>query len=103
VQPARKSRLTASSNIFVPAIPLLAKDFHRTESDISLAVTIYLIFQAITPSLFGALSDTYGRRPLYIVVLVTYLGSDIGLALCPSSAYWLLLLLRALQVRRNVL
>lgn len=89
-----------SSNIFVPAIPTLAQAFHRSEQDISLAVTVYLIFQAITPSFFGAMSDSFGRRPVYIATLVVYLGANVGLAVMPTSKYWLLLFLRALQVSR---
>ncbi|WWC87498.1 uncharacterized protein L201_002388 [Kwoniella dendrophila CBS 6074] len=86
-----------SSNIFVPAIPTLSNAFHKSESAISQAVTIYLIFQAITPSFLGSLSDSYGRRPIYIGTLIVYLAANIGLALTPTSAYWLLLVLRALQ------
>lgn len=86
------------SNIFVPAIPTLAIEFNKSTEEISLAVTIYLIFQAITPSFFGSMSDSFGRRPVYIGTLVCYMGANIGLALMPTSAYWLLLVLRALQV-----
>ncbi|WVR04031.1 hypothetical protein IAU60_001030 [Kwoniella sp. DSM 27419] len=86
-----------SSNIFVPAIPTLAEAFGKTESDISQAVTIYLVFQAITPSIFGSMSDSFGRRPIYIATLVVYLISNIVLAVCPTNAYWLLLVMRALQ------
>lgn len=87
-----------SSNIFVPAIPTLAEQFNRGEEQISLAVTVYLVFQAITPSFFGSMSDSFGRRPVYVLTLTLYLGANIGLALCPTSAFWLLLVLRALQV-----
>lgn len=83
----------------MPAIPTLSREFNRGEEQISLAVTVYLVFQAITPSLFGALSDSYGRRPVYLLTLTLYLGANVGLALCPTSAFWLLLVLRALQVR----
>ncbi|WWC69009.1 uncharacterized protein I206_102945 [Kwoniella pini CBS 10737] len=86
-----------SSNIFVPAIPTLSLAFKKTENQISQAVTIYLIFQAITPSFLGSLSDSYGRRPIYLITLIIYLGSNIGLALCSTNSYWLLLFLRALQ------
>ncbi|ODN82263.1 hypothetical protein L202_02546 [Cryptococcus amylolentus CBS 6039] len=86
-----------SSNIFVPAIPTLASQFHRSESDISQALTIYLVFQATTPSLFGAMSDSFGRRPLYILILVIYFAANIGLALIPTSGYAALLVLRAVQ------
>ena len=34
-----------SSNIYVPAIPTLASAFGRTAQDISLGVTVYLVFQ----------------------------------------------------------
>ncbi|KAG8855703.1 hypothetical protein FRB96_006747 [Tulasnella sp. 330] len=86
-----------SSNIFVPAIPTLAHDFNKSNEKISLAVTIYLIFQAITPSFFGSMSDSFGRRPVYIGTMVLYMGANIGLACMPTDAYWLLLVLRALQ------
>ncbi|KAG8992036.1 hypothetical protein FRB94_012033 [Tulasnella sp. JGI-2019a] len=86
-----------SSNIFVPAIPTLARDFNESNEKISLAVTVYLIFQAITPSFFGSMSDSFGRRPVYIGTMVVYMGANIGLACCPTDAYWLLLVLRGLQ------
>ncbi|BEI95796.1 hypothetical protein CcaverHIS631_0107450 [Cutaneotrichosporon cavernicola] len=86
-----------SSNIFVPIIPLLAKEFNRSEQDITLAVTVYLVCQAVTPSFFGAASDSYGRRPIFLITMVIYLGANIGLSLMPTSAYWLLLLLRSVQ------
>lgn len=74
-------------------------DFHETTERISLGVTIYLVFQAVTPSFFGSMSDSFGRRPIYVGTLIVYMGANIGLALMPTSAYWLLLVLRALQVR----
>ena len=89
-----------SSTIFVPAIPTMAREFNKSEQDMSLAVTVYLVFQAITPSFFGTLSDTIGRRPVYIVTLIIYFGANIGLALTPTNAYWLLLVLRMVQVGR---
>ncbi|WWC60193.1 uncharacterized protein I303_102758 [Kwoniella dejecticola CBS 10117] len=86
-----------STNIYVPAIPTLAKAFDTTTEKINLTVTIYLVFQALTPSLWGSAGDCYGRRPVFIVLLTIYLLSCIGTALCPTSAYWLLMLMRVLQ------
>ncbi|KAB5581296.1 major facilitator superfamily domain-containing protein [Coniochaeta sp. 2T2.1] len=85
------------ANIYFPAIPTLATVFHRTVEDINLTVTIYLAMQGCSPMLWGPLSDKYGRRPLLLVCLLILVGSSLGLALCPASAFWLLLLLRALQ------
>ncbi|KAL4881661.1 major facilitator superfamily domain-containing protein [Aspergillus karnatakaensis] len=85
------------ANIYFPAIPTLTAVFNRSVEDMNLTVTIYLIFQGVGPMLWGPLADKWGRRPLYLVCLSILTASCIGLALCPPSAYWLLLLLRAFQ------
>ncbi|KAI1261962.1 MFS general substrate transporter [Xylariaceae sp. FL1019] len=85
------------ANIYFPAIPALTTVFHRSVADLNLTVTIYLVLQGVSPMLWGPLSDRYGRRPLFLICLLILIGSSLGLALCPTSAFWLLLLLRALQ------
>ncbi|KAH9832691.1 major facilitator superfamily [Teratosphaeria destructans] len=85
------------ANIFFPAIPQLAADFHRSTEDINLTVTIYLVFQGISPMLWGPLGDRVGRRPVFLLCLSVLVGSSLGLALTPTSAYWLLMFLRCFQ------
>lgn len=85
------------ANIYFPAIPTLSVVFGRPVEDINLTVTVYLAMQGCSPMLWGPLSDRYGRRPLFLLCLLILIASSLGLALCPSSAFWLLLLLRALQ------
>lgn len=51
--------------------------------------------QAISPSFWGALSDVWGRRPVYLSTMVVYIGACIGLAL--TKSYPLLLVLRMIQ------
>jgi MFS family permease len=46
---------------------------------------------------WGTLADSFGRRLMFICCLLLLSVSCIGLALVPSNAYWLLLLLRCLQ------
>ncbi|KAL8276745.1 hypothetical protein RQP46_010854 [Phenoliferia psychrophenolica] len=86
-----------SSNIFVPAIPTLAVEFNQSSQNIALAVSVYLVFQAITPSFFGSMSDSWGRRPIFIGTLTIYFFANLGLAMTPTDAFWLLLALRGLQ------
>jgi MFS family permease len=57
----------------------------------------FSVFQGLTPSFWGSLSDSIGRRPVYIMTLSIYVGACIGLALTPTSAFWLLLVLRIVQ------
>ncbi len=47
--------------------------------------------------IWGPLADKSGRRPVYLACLLTLCGSCIGLALVPTNAYWLLMLLRCIQ------
>lgn len=60
------------------------------------AVSIYIIFQALSPTIFGPLSDSLGRRPLYLLTLSIYVMGNLGLAINKNS-YGVLLAFRALQ------
>lgn len=71
------------------------QDFKTTAEMISLTVTVYMIFQGLSPSFWGSLSDSWGRRPVYLMTLFIYVLSCIGLALAPN--YTTLLILRMLQ------
>ncbi|KAK3377464.1 major facilitator superfamily domain-containing protein [Podospora didyma] len=66
------------ANIYCPAILTLATVFARPVEDIDLTVAVYLAI------------------PLFLACLFILVASSLGLALCPTSAFWLLLL-RALQ------
>ncbi|KAL1682304.1 major facilitator superfamily domain-containing protein [Schizophyllum commune] len=91
------------SNIYFPAIPTLTGVFHKSTSDLNLTVTVYLILQGICkciptpPMIWGPVSDFYGRRPTYLICFIILVMSCLGLALVPTNAFWLLLLLRCLQ------
>lgn len=46
---------------------------------------------------WGTLSDRWGRRPIIFACLAVLSLSCVGLALVPTSAYWLLVFLRCVQ------
>jgi MFS family permease len=56
-----------------------------------------MVFQGISPMFWGTISDTYGRRHSFILCLLLLSLSCVGLALTPTSDYWLLLFLRCFQ------
>lgn len=58
-------------------------------------VTVYIVAQALAPALWGPLADRTGRRPMFLLALLTYVISCIGLALAPS--YPVLLVMRLMQ------
>lgn len=85
------------ANIYFPAIPQLTKVFHESTELLNNTVTVYLVLQGASPMLWGTLSDKLGRRPVFILCLSILTLSCVGLALTPTDAFWLLLLLRCLQ------
>ncbi|KAL9619811.1 MAG: hypothetical protein Q9160_005647 [Pyrenula sp. 1 TL-2023] len=88
------SPLTAT--IYFPLLPLLRTHFDTSAQAINLTLTIYIIFQALSPAIFGPLSDSIGRRLVYLITLTLYALGNLGLALNQSN-YAALLVLRALQ------
>lgn len=50
------SPLTAT--IYFPLLPLLRTHFNTSAQAINLTITIYIIFQALSPAVFGPLSDS---------------------------------------------
>ena len=85
------------ANIYFPAIPTIAKAFHKSVDDVNQTVTVYLVFQGISPMLWGPISDRYGRRLVFLGCLSVLVAASIGLALCPTDQFWLLLFLRCFQ------
>ncbi|KAJ7504883.1 major facilitator superfamily domain-containing protein [Mycena galericulata] len=86
-----------SGSIYFPAIPTLAVAFNKSIELINLTVTLNMVFQGTSPMFWGTLSDTYGRRHIFIMCLLLLTASCIGLALTPTKDYWLLLFLRCFQ------
>lgn len=86
---------TISVAIYFPTLALLADDFNTTVSKINLTATIYSIFQGVSPILWGSLSDSWGRRPVYFCCALIYLAANISLA--NATTYAQLLGLRILQ------
>ncbi|KAI0756845.1 MFS general substrate transporter [Daedaleopsis nitida] len=89
------SPLTA--NIYFPAIPTIAAAFHESTELINLTVTVYMVVQGISPMFWGTLSDRWGRRPMFVSCMIVLSLACVGLALVPTNAYWLLMVLRCVQ------
>ncbi|KAE8450820.1 hypothetical protein EG329_005733 [Mollisiaceae sp. DMI_Dod_QoI] len=84
-----------ASNIYFPAIPTIALDLGVTPELINLTVTSYMILQGLSPTIWGALADVYGRRVTYMCTFVVFISACIGLA--ETRHYYQLVVLRCLQ------
>ncbi|OKL57051.1 hypothetical protein UA08_07374 [Talaromyces atroroseus] len=84
-----------SSNIYYPAINSIARDLNVNAEMMNLTITAYMVFQGLAPTFMGNLSDSAGRRPVYMLCFSLYIITNIALAL--QNNYWALVALRALQ------
>lgn len=82
-------------NIYMPAVPNITRDLNITYGETLVSVTMYMTFQGLSPSIWGPLSDTYGRRPILICTFLVFLIANLGLSF--AKVYWVLLVLRMLQ------
>lgn len=71
------------------------QDLSVSIDTVCLTITSYLIIQGVSPLLWGSLSDTVGRRPIYIASFTVYIISNIVLSLSPN--FPILLAFRGLQ------
>ena len=85
-----------TATIYLPLIALLATHFHVSIQAINLKITLYIVFQAISPLLFTRASDSFGRRLILLLTYAVYTVASLGLALNKSS-YAAFLVLRAVQ------
>ena len=84
-----------AGNLYLPAVPELAKELDTPYEDIFLTITGFLIFQGLGCVVYGDLADKTGRRLATIVSLVLFVAANVGLA-CQNS-FPALLALRCLQ------
>ncbi|KAK4249444.1 major facilitator superfamily domain-containing protein [Corynascus novoguineensis] len=86
---------SASSNMYFPALNSLAQEYRVSNTLTNLTITVYMIFQGLAPSFTGALSDSIGRRPVYVLCFTVYIAANVGLAL--QRQFAALVVLRCLQ------
>ncbi|MFH5925893.1 MDR family MFS transporter [Roseomonas xinghualingensis] len=82
------------SNIVNTALPRMVSDLGGM-AHLSWVVTAFMLSSTVTTPLYGKLSDTYGRRRLFLVAIVIFLA---GSLLCGTAdSMTQLILFRALQ------
>lgn len=84
-----------SSQIYYPALPILAQHYEKTMTLVNLTITTYMIVQGLAPSFVSTYADVGGRRPAYILAFTIYVGANLGLAL--QNSFGALMALRCLQ------
>jgi EmrB/QacA subfamily drug resistance transporter len=73
----------------IPGIPTIQDEFGTTASLASWITSAFLIVGAATAPLFGKLGDIYGKRKIFIIVLLIYIAG-LTFAIFSTSIYELL-------------
>src|SRR5207245_7400539 len=58
--------------VVVMTLTAIAREFHRTDAEIALSLTLTLAFRPVGAFIFGLLADRYGRRLPLMLDLVFY-------------------------------
>jgi EmrB/QacA subfamily drug resistance transporter len=80
--------------IVAPALPTIGRSLGDVEN-LSWVVTAYLLSTTLATTLFGKLSDIYGRRALMLISVGVFVLGSVACALAPTV--WTLVAARALQ------
>lgn len=65
-------------DIFLPALPLMAKDLGVSLVDMQLSITVFLFSMGLGQLFTGPLTDRYGRKPIALVGIVLYILASLA-------------------------
>lgn len=80
-----------------PALPAVAEAFSVSSGRAGLVITAYAVPGIVAAPLVGALADRVGRRPVVVASTLLYGLAGMAVALVPTDAFPLVLLLRGVQ------
>jgi MFS family permease len=75
--------------MIIPGIVTIQKDFSTTVSVVSWVTSAFLIVGSAVSPLFGKLGDSYGKKKMFLIALVFYIGG-VGVAGFSPSIYFLI-------------
>ena len=76
-----------STDLYLPAMPLMAQSLAADTGMIELTISGYLIGFSLGQLLWGPISDRYGRRPSVAAGLVLFVIGSAGCALATSAQF----------------
>src|SRR5437762_6259099 len=80
--------------IVVFTLTAIAKEFHKTDAELGLTITVTLAFRPVGAFIFGLMADRYGRRIPLMIDLVFFSIVEVLSGFAPN--YTVFLILRAL-------
>ena len=73
-----------TTDLYLPALPTLTTDLGAGMTQAQLTLTALLLAFGLSQMVWGPLSDRFGRRPILLLGLSTYIVAAIGSAMAPT-------------------
>ncbi len=73
-----------TTDLYLPALPTLTNDLGADMAQAQLTLTALLLAFGLSQLVWGPLSDRFGRRPILLLGLSTYIAAAIGSAMAPT-------------------
>src|SRR5579871_3646372 len=70
--------------MYLPAMPMMEKVFHTSAAAVQITMVTFLVGFALGQSLYGPITDRFGRKPPLYVSLVLFIASSLACAWSPS-------------------
>ncbi|CEP09811.1 hypothetical protein [Parasitella parasitica] len=83
------------SMIYMPGLTQIQASLNTSTAVINGSVSAYVIFTGVAPLFWASMSDTYGRKPMYVYSLIISIIASILCAVSRNAA--MLIVFRALQ------
>lgn len=73
-----------SIDMYLPAMPVMEKVFHTSTAAVQLTMVTFLVGYALGQSLYGPVTDRFGRKPPLYASLLVFVLASLGCAFSPS-------------------
>src|ERR1700704_3416362 len=77
--------------LVVFSLTAIAQEFHRSDAEIALSITLTLMFRPVGAFIFGLMADRYGRRLPLMIDLVFYSAVEVATGFAPNFTAFLIL------------
>jgi DHA1 family bicyclomycin/chloramphenicol resistance-like MFS transporter len=73
-----------TTDLYLPALPSITQGFGASMPQAQLTLTALLLSFGVSQLIWGPLADRFGRRPILLIGVATYVVASVGSALAPS-------------------
>jgi len=77
-----------STDMYLPAFPVLIKYFDTSIDQVQFTLSIFLIGFAVAQLIYGPLSDRFGRKPVLMAGIILFFISSAGIGRQCRTGTW---------------